>query len=178
MEKTGRAFQLFILSFAMAFFLSTVPMSAVAYAKGDPEPVDWKKVRSCHDGLRAKMKNCAKKSKSKCMKKALKSFKTCVKKETKDAKLKKGSSYKKLSKSIQKVVDAVQPLFRKCYDKASAFEKKEIAEAKKKSKDKSDLKKDIKKIQKESEQIRGECFSTAQKMSSKALEAQVGQHFK
>ena len=173
MEKSRTVFRLSLSVLATFFFLSAGPMTATVRADDDA----WKKVRTCHNALRSKMKECARSSKSKCSKSALKAFEKCVQKETKDAKLKKGSSYKKLSQSVQKVVDAVQPLFKKCYAKTSDYEKEHIAEAKKKAKDKKELKSEIKKIQKDAEKIRAECFATAQKMSNKALEAQVGQHF-
>ena len=169
MRNAVPAIQGFVFSMAIALFLSIGTLASSAHADDA-----WKDVRTCHNTLRANLKTC---DKSKCAKKAFKTFAKCAKKATKKAKLKKGSSYKKLSASIQSVVDAVQPLFKKCYKEASDYEKKAIGKAKKKTKEKAELKKEIKKIQKKAEAIRGECFSTAQKMSNKALEAQVGQHF-
>lgn len=169
MRPASSAIRFFIFFVSMAFLLSIGLLAPRAHADES-----WKDVRGCHDALRAKLKTC---DKEKCANKAFKTFAKCARKVTKKAKLKKGSTYKKLSASVQSVVDAVQPLFKKCYSEASAFEKKAIADVRKKTKDKKDLKKEIKKVLKQTEKVRGECFATAQKMSNKALEAQVGQHF-
>ncbi|MBI9086679.1 MAG: hypothetical protein JEZ11_23980 [Desulfobacterales bacterium] len=169
MKKAAPVIRSFIFFLSITFLLSIGPLASRSHADDA-----WKDVRTCHNTLRANLKTC---QKDKCAKKAFKIFSKCAKKATKKAKLKKGSTYKKLSASIQSVVDAVQPLFKKCYSEASSFEKKAIADVRKKTKDKKELKKEIKKVLKETEKVRGECFSTAQKMSNKALEAQVGQHF-
>lgn len=131
----------------------------------------WKAVRGCHHKLRREIKTCDTK---KCISKAFKKFEKCAKKETKGAKLRKGSSYKKLSKSIQRVVDAVQPHYNKCYVKAKKFEEKELKAA---GGPKKASKTEKKRIQKETEKLRGECFKTLTSMANKAMEAQIQQHF-
>ena len=131
----------------------------------------WKEVRNCHNTLRAKLKSCDGK---KCISKAFKEFEQCAQKETKGAKLRKGSSYKKLAKSIQQVVDAVQPHYNNCYVKAKAFEEKELKAA---GGAKKASKTDKTRVQKETEKVRNECFKTLTSMSNKAMEAQIKQHF-
>lgn len=158
-------------SAAVCFLLVTVfawglaPLPALSAVDG------WKEVRGCHNDLRRELKKCDSK---KCISKAFKGFANCAKKETKGAELRKGSSYKKLAKSIQKVVNAVQPHYNKCYVKARAFEEKELEAA---GGPKKASKPEKKRIQKDTEKMRNECFQTLTRMSNKAMEAQIQQHF-
>lgn len=139
----------------------------------------WKAVKKCHAIMNKNIKACAdvrpcrEKKLEGVIKNSFKSFKKCVKKVTKKAKLKKGSTYKDLSASIQDVIKAVQPIFQKCRTRASTYEKKAIEKYKKKG----NLKKMGKKIEKKTSAIRDKCMDEAEKQSMKALQAQIQQHF-
>jgi hypothetical protein len=170
----------FLVMSVCILFFTVVLFAGIGMSAPEAQASDaWKDVVDCHDAMRSTIKGCSdaeacrNKKMKKTIKKAAKNFKKCVKKVTKDAKLRKGSSFKKLSKSVQKVVDAVQPIFRKCNDNARAYEK----EAVKKAKKKGNLKEKGKKIKKKADGIRTKCFEAANKQSMKAMEAQIRQHF-
>lgn len=129
-----------------------------------------KAIVACHEKLRATLKDCKER---KCVGKGYKGFQGCVKKNAKNAQYKKGSSYKKLAASIQKVVDTSKTIVAKCYNRASKFENEKVDEAKKKG----SLKADKKKIQKSVEDFRGDCIDKGNRQLIKAMEAQIRQHF-
>ena len=129
-----------------------------------------KAIVDCHEKLRASVKDCTDR---KCVGKGYKKFQVCVKKNAKNAQYKKGSSYKKLAASVQKVVDTSKTIVAQCYKRASKFETGEVAKAKKKG----TLKADKKKIQKSVEDFRGDCIDKGNRQLIKAMEAQIRQHF-
>lgn len=128
------------------------------------------KVKGCHITLRDKLRAC---KNQKCINKYLKAFQRCVKRETKGAAFRKGSSGKKLAASIQKVIDAGKPLYKKCSTKSGAYEKKMVAKAKKRG----TLQADKRKIQGKAEAMKQECYDRWQRTQKKAMEAQIRQHF-
>ncbi|MCP3932920.1 MAG: hypothetical protein GY705_27930 [Bacteroidetes bacterium] len=129
------------------------------------------KVEECHKPLKSNLRSC---KTQKCVNKYHSAFQRCVKRETKGVVFKKGSSAKKLADSIQKVKDAGTPLYRKCSDKAAAYEKKKVAKAKKRG----TLQAEADGIKEKAEKLKQACYETWAKQHNKAMETQIRLHLK
>ncbi|MCP3932919.1 MAG: hypothetical protein GY705_27925 [Bacteroidetes bacterium] len=132
-----------------------------------PKDKAWEYVQKCWE--RADLDKCRN---GKCGRRAISSFKKCTQKITKKAKLKKGSSYKDLMKSINATANDAEFELRKCRTEAGRHEKQLLEDL-----GSPPTKAQGKKIGKKIMKFMTDCFEEVDDLLPRVMKSRIQVHF-